>query len=98
MKKVFIITLFLFMVSARLVYAESDYVLPYPASMPGSKFYILQEIKNNLMKYWYFGNFGQFTYNLNQADKFIVEAKTAVVSTEARRIKILNLVSTTSKQ
>jgi hypothetical protein len=30
--------------------------------------------------------------------KFIVEAKTAVVSTEARRIKIVNLVSTTSKQ
>ena len=28
------------------------------------------------MKYWYFGNLGQFTYNLKQSDKYLVEAKT----------------------
>ena len=75
MKKVFIITLFLLISSTHPTFAHSDYVLPYPASMPGSKFYALQEFKNSLMKHWYFGNFGQFTYNLNQADKFLVEAK-----------------------
>jgi len=32
------------------------------------------------------------------ADTKFIEAKTAVVSTEARRIKIVNLVSTTTKQ
>lgn len=28
------------------------------------------------MQYWYFGDFGQFTYNLKESDKYIVEAKT----------------------
>ena len=28
------------------------------------------------MQYWYFGNFGQFNYNLKEADKYLVEAKT----------------------
>lgn len=28
------------------------------------------------MKYWYFGNFGQFKYNLKESDKYLVEAKT----------------------
>ena len=57
-------------------FAKSDYVLPYPSLMPGSKLYILQEIKNTVLQYWYFGNFGQFTYALKQSDKFLVEAKT----------------------
>lgn len=57
-------------------YAESDYVLPYPSFMPGSKFYQLQLFKDAVLKYWYFGNFAQFTYNLKQSDKYLVEAKT----------------------
>ena len=28
------------------------------------------------MQYWYFGDFGQFTYNLKESDKYLVEAKT----------------------
>lgn len=28
------------------------------------------------MKYWYFGSFGQFDYNLKESDKYLVEAKT----------------------
>lgn len=28
------------------------------------------------MKYWYFGDFGQFDYNLKYSDKYLVEAKT----------------------
>lgn len=57
-------------------YAESSYVLPYPSFMPGSPFYKLNLIKEEILKYWYFGNFGQFTYNLKQSDKYLVEAKT----------------------
>lgn len=75
--------LFLFLLTAALVltyprttFAQSDYVLPYPGVMPGSKLYILQEMKNAALQYWYFGNFGQFTYNLKQSDKYLVEAKT----------------------
>lgn len=57
-------------------YAEFSYVLPYPSFMPGSPFYKLNLIKEEILKYWYFGNFGQFTYNLKQSDKYLVEAKT----------------------
>lgn len=28
------------------------------------------------MQYWYFGDFGQFDYNLRESDKYLVEAKT----------------------
>lgn len=56
--------------------AESSYVLPYPSFMPGSPFYKLNLIKEEILKYWYFGNFGQFTYNLKQSDKYLIEAKT----------------------
>lgn len=76
MKKVFFVAFLLFIFSSNNVFAESNYVLPYPSFMPGSKFYKLQEIKDNALRYWYFGNFGQFTYNLKQADKYLVEAKT----------------------
>lgn len=58
------------------VLAESDYVLPYPSAMPGSIFYKLNLIKEKVLKYWYFGDFGQFHYNLKQSDKYLVEAKT----------------------
>lgn len=29
-----------------------------------------------ILKYWYFGNFGQFGYSLKESDKYLVEAKT----------------------
>lgn len=44
--------------------------------MPGSIFYKLHSVWEEVMKYWYFGNFGQYKYNLNKADKYLVEAKT----------------------
>jgi hypothetical protein len=72
---IIIITCLIF-ISPIKAFAQADYVLPYPSFMPGSKLYILQEIKNSALQYWYFGNFGKFTYNLNQADKYLVEAKT----------------------
>ncbi len=44
--------------------------------MPGGFSYKLHSLYENLSKYWYFGNFGQFTYNLKESDKYLVEAKT----------------------
>jgi len=44
--------------------------------MPGTIFYKLRIIEEKVMKYWYFGNYGQFNYNLKEADKYLVEAKT----------------------
>lgn len=58
-----------------IVLAQSPYVLPYPSSMPGSRFYIIQQVFDGLKSYWYFGNFGQFKYNLEESDKYLVEAK-----------------------
>lgn len=56
--------------------ADSSYVLPYPSSMPGNKFYKVHLFLEHLEKYWYFGNFGQFKYNLKQSNKYLVESKT----------------------
>lgn len=58
------------------VFAESNYVLPYPSAMPGSIWYKLDLIKEKLNKFLYFGDFSQFKYNLAEADKYLVEAKT----------------------
>lgn len=71
-----LLAIFLFLLLVPVVSAESSYVLPYPSAMPGSKFYLLQQIKDTALQYWYFGNFGQFAYNLKQSDKYLVEAKT----------------------
>lgn len=57
-------------------FAESTYVLPYPSYMPGNKFYKISQLEEKILKYWYFGNLGQFKYNLKYADKYLVEAKT----------------------
>lgn len=57
-------------------FAQSSYVLPYPSAMPGGVFYKLNLIKEEFLKYWYFGDFGQFHFNLKQSDKYLVEAKT----------------------
>lgn len=72
---IFLLFLFYFL-SPRNVFAESPYVLPYPSVMPGSIFYKINLIQEEILKYWYFGDFGQFKYNLSQADKYLVEAKT----------------------
>ncbi len=68
--------IFLVMFFLKPVYANSSYVLPYPSAMPGSIFYKLNLIQEEILKYWYFGDFGQFKYNLSQSDKYLVEAKT----------------------
>lgn len=70
----FIIILFLF--SSQISLAQFNYVLPYPSSMPGSLLYKSHLIYENLSRYWYFGDFGQFYYNLKLTDKYLVEAKT----------------------
>ncbi len=66
----------LFISVTNISYADSPYVLPYPSTMPGSFLYKLHVLSEQLLKYWYFGNFGQFTYNLKLSDKYLVEAKT----------------------
>jgi len=66
----------LFFLTSTKIFAQSNYVLPYPSSMPGSLSYKIHIIYENFSKYWYFGDFGQFDYNLKLADKYLVEAKT----------------------
>lgn len=68
--------LFFLIFSARSVFAQSTYVLPYPSSMPGSLAYKIHVVYENFSRYWYFGDFGQFDYSLKMADKYLVEAKT----------------------
>ena len=58
------------------VHAESNYVLPYPQAMPGSKFYVLDKIQETLLKYYSFGNLSKITYHRSFSDKYLVEAKT----------------------
>ena len=70
----FLVLLFLTIIPSK-VFAESNYVLPYPSSMPGSFFYKIHLIQEKLEKYWYFGDFGQFKYNLKYSDRYLVEAK-----------------------
>ena len=75
LKILFVFLLSLFII-AKPSYASSSYVLPYPSTMPGNVFYKIHLVEEALLKYWYFGNFGQFTYNLKESDKYLVEAKT----------------------
>jgi hypothetical protein len=74
--KFFFLIIFAFILFPSGALASSSYVLPYPAVMPGSVFYKLDLLQDEIAKYWYFGNFGQFRYNLKQSDKYLVEAKT----------------------
>ena len=71
-----IFLIFLFNFFTFSVNAQSPYVLPYPSFMPGSMFYKINIIKDEILRHWYFGSFGQFKYNLKQSDKYLVEAKT----------------------
>lgn len=75
-KIIIVLVLSLFLLKPTLCLASSNYVLPYPSFMPGSKIYTLHVIWEKAMKYWYFGDFGQFDYNLQESDKYLVEAKT----------------------
>ncbi len=70
-----IVFLTLFVTSYSFSFA-SDYVLPYPSSMPGSKFYTLHRLFEKFENYWYFGNFAKFHYDLKYSDRYLVEAKT----------------------
>lgn len=69
------IVVLLFFLFSKTVLAESNYVLPYPSNMPGSLAYDFHLIFEQISKYWYFGDFGQFNYNLKMTDKYLVEAK-----------------------
>ncbi len=71
-----ILLLFLFLFLPNLVIADSPYVLPYPSAMPGGIVYKIHLAWEKLSQYWYFGDFGQFDYNLKESDKYLVEAKT----------------------
>lgn len=70
-----LLPIFLLIFSKGIAFAESDYVLPYPSFMPGSKFYTVHLIYECLSKYWHFGNFSKFKYHLKLSDNYLVEAK-----------------------
>ena len=78
MRRLYLILIFVlfFFLFTSTVFAESSYVLPYPSSMPGSSLYKVHILYEKISKYWYFGDFGQFKYDLRYADKYLVEAKT----------------------
>lgn len=71
-----LMAIFFLLILPSPILAESSYVLPYPSFMPGNIFYKINFIQEKLDKYWYFGNFSKFTYNLKLADKYLIEAKT----------------------
>lgn len=73
---VFLSFLFTFLYITSVAFAESSYVLPYPSFMPGTFFYKVDKGIEFVEKYWYFGDFGKFTFSLKESDKYLVEAKT----------------------
>lgn len=74
--KAFFIAFIVLCLQSQVVHAESPYVLPYPSAMPGSALYKVNLLKEKIQALWYFGDFGQYKYNLQQSDKYLVEAKT----------------------
>jgi len=74
--RVLLFFLFVFLFLPTAIFASSSYVLPYPSAMPGSVLYKTHLLQEKMEKYWYFGDFGQFDYNLKLSDKYFVEAKT----------------------
>lgn len=76
MKQILLVFFFIFLFLIPInCYAESNYVLPYPPGMPGTSFYKIRIVFENLEKFWYLGNFSQYYFNLKQADKYLVQAK-----------------------
>lgn len=57
------------------IIVASPYVLPYPGVMPGNRLYKIKTIYDGAYKLWIFGNFANHKYELNLADKKLVEAK-----------------------
>ncbi len=74
MKKLFLCFAFFFFFT-NISYAASAYVLPYPSTMPGGISYKFHLVWEEVLKFWYYGDFGQFEYNLKESDKYLVEAK-----------------------
>lgn len=70
------LTLGVFLFFSQISFAASSYVLPYPSIMPGGIAYKMHLVLEKIQQIWYFGSFGQFTYNLKESDKYLVEAKT----------------------
>jgi hypothetical protein len=75
-KILFVLILCFFILSENAAFAASSYVLPYPSTMPGSIFYKIHLAEEAVLRLWYFGNYGQFFYNLKESDRYLVEAKT----------------------
>ncbi len=71
-----LVALIFFLIFSTSVSAETSYVLPYPSEMPGSKLYAFHQVYEKFEKYWYFGNFANYHYNLKYSDKYLVESKT----------------------
>lgn len=71
-----IFLLLFFTFTIHLANAQSTYVLPYPSAMPGNILYKINLVKENLQKYWYFGDFAKVDYNLRYSDKYLVESIT----------------------
>lgn len=73
---IFLFNLVILLTVTARVFATSNYVLPYPSSMPGSFLYKPRLVLEKILKYWYFGDFGGFNYNLKESDKYLVQSKT----------------------
>ena len=57
------------------LFAQSEYVLPYPSAMPGNKLYGINRVVENISRYWSFGTIAGFKNSLRYSDKYLVEAK-----------------------
>lgn len=75
-KSILSLLLLLLLLHPVRVYAQEEYVLPYPSAMPGSRMYAFHELWDGLQKYWHFGSLSQFRYSMQQSDKHLVEART----------------------
>jgi hypothetical protein len=65
----------IFLLAFSQVSAAADYVLPYPGLMPGHRLYTFKQVFDQLRYFWAFGNFSRHKYELELADKKLVEAK-----------------------
>jgi len=70
-----ILVFLFFLLIAQKTLATSSYVLPYPGLMPGHKLYRIKQVFDQLSRFWAFGNFSRYKYELKLADKKLVEAK-----------------------
>lgn len=76
MKKSFLTLLTLAFLTITSTVSAQSYVLPYPSSMPGSRWYAFDRVQEFISAYWHFGNFSSFKNDLYYSDKYLVEAKT----------------------